>query len=340
MKAFQIRGEWSLAALQLVDLPEPQAGPGEVKLRMLGAALNYRDLLVPLRGYGRFTGELPLIPLTDGVGEVVAVGAGVTRVMVGDRVIPLTHQRWFDGPLRNEHAWDALGGPLDGTMAEFRVFHEEGVSKVPVHLSDAEAAATPCAGITAWSALVTEGRVAAGDTVLIQGTGGVALFALQFAKMHGARAIVISSSDAKLARARALGADECINYVAEPQWGRKAAAIAGGEGVDHVIELGGQSTLEQSLRAVRPHGTLSLIGVLGGTRLDAPLGQVVTRFVRLQGITGGHRSATEAMLRAMGQHRMHPVVDRVFPFERLHEALEHLRSGAHFGKICLASPAS
>ncbi len=339
MKAFQIRDGWSFDHLQLVDIAEPQAGPGQVKLRMKAASLNYRDLVVPTRGYGNLTGNLPLIPISDGVGEVVAVGDGVTRFKPGDRVVPAFFQRWIAGPMRATTGLSSLGAPVDGAMAEYRVFDAEGVCAAPAHLSHEAAATMPCAALTAWSALVTEGHVQAGDTVLVQGTGGVSLFALQFAKLHGARVIVTSSSDDKLARARALGADETINYRSEPEWGRVANKLAGGDGVDHVVEVGGEKTLAQSLRAVRPGGTISMIGVLSGGKLEASLGLVVTRYVRLQGITVGHRTSFEAMLRAVAQHRLEPVIDRVFAFEELKEAMAYLKQGAHFGKICLRHPA-
>jgi len=335
MKIFEIRGDWSMEHLLPGERPLPEVLPGTVLLRMKAAALNFRDQLVPLRGYGALTGELPLIPLSDGVGEVVAVGEGVTRVAVGDRVCPHMAPRWISGPPNADRLRWTLGGPLDGTMAEFMRIDAESAVRVPDFLSDEEAAALPCAALTAWSAIVTEGRVQAGDTVLVQGTGGVALFALQFAKAQGARVIVISSSDEKLEKARQLGADECINYRSTPEWGKPAKALAGGDGIDHILELGGQQTLAQSIRAIRPAGTISLIGVLSGNRMDIPLGPIVTRQIRMQGITVGSRDGFEAMVKAIAQHRIRPVVDTVFPFADLHPALAYLKSGQHFGKICL-----
>ncbi len=220
-------------------------------------------------------------------------------------------------------------------MAEFMVLSEAVVVPARSHLSDEEAASIPTAGVTAWRALVTEGRLKAGDTVLVQGTGGVSLFALQFAKLLGAFVIVTSSSDEKLERARALGADELINYRSTPAWGKRAREITAGTGVDHVVEVGGQGTLPESLRAVRPGGTISMIGVLAGGTMDARLGLVVTRHVRLQGITVGNRDDFRAMARAMVQNGLHPVVDRVFAFDELHQALDYLASGRHFGKVCI-----
>jgi len=220
-------------------------------------------------------------------------------------------------------------------MQEYMVVDEEGLAKVPEYLTHEEAASLPCAALTAWSALVTEGEVKAGDTVLLQGTGGVSLFALQFSKLLGAKVILISSSNDKLKKAAALGADEGINYKDTTQWGKTVKERTGGKGVDHIIEVGGEKTLPQSLRVIRPGGTISMIGVLSGINMGVSLGLIVTRKVRLQGITVGHRDSFEAMTRAMSQHRTKPVIDRVFPFEELKEAMEYLRQGKHFGKICI-----
>ena len=335
MKVFEIRGDWGFDHLQLGARPEPRPGAGEVLLRMQAASLNSRDLVVPVRGYGAFTGNLPLIPLSDGVGEVVEVGPGVTRVKAGDRVCPCFHQSWIGGPPDLERLTRTLGGPIDGTMAELMCLPAEGVVKVPAHLTDEQAATLPCAALTAWSALVTYDDLGPGSRVLVQGTGGVALFALAFAKLAGCHVTVISSSDEKLARAKALGADAGVNYTTTPEWSKASREITSGRGFDHIVELGGEKTLPQSLRAIRPGGTISMIGVLSGSALSAPLGHVVTRQVRLQGITVGSRDGFEAMMRAVDQHRLVPVVDRVFAFDELKEAMAALKRGAHFGKICI-----
>jgi NADPH:quinone reductase-like Zn-dependent oxidoreductase len=335
MRVFQIQHDWGFDHLQLASRPDPVPGPGEVLLRMRAASLNYRDLLVPERGYGSHTGELPLIPLSDGVGEVIEVGPGVTRCKPGDRVCPAYFQRWIGGPLTLERVTRSLGGPLDGVMADLMCVPQEGVVAAPAHLSNEQAASLPCAALTAWSALVTEGRLAPGERVLIQGTGGVALFAVQFAKLAGAHVTVISSSDDKIARVRALGADAAINYVQTPEWAKASRPITEGAGFDHILELGGEKTLPQSLRCIRPGGTISMIGVLSGSSMAAALGLIVTRQVRLQGITVGSRDGLEAMCRAIALHRVEPVVDRVFEFEALKEAMAYLRSGAHFGKVCI-----
>lgn len=320
MRAWQL-DDWSIDRLRLVERPRPSPGPRQVLLRMRAASLNYRDLVVPRRGYGAGTGELPLVPVSDGAGEVVELGEGASRFSLGDKVIPCFFQ-----------AGRSLGGPLDGVLQEYRAFDEAGLFRAPAHLSDEEAATLPCAALTAWSAIVVEGRTKPGDSVLVQGTGGVSLFALQFAKLCGARVTVVSGSDAKLGRARALGADQGFNYRNTPEWGKQT------RGHDLVVDVGGADSAPQALRAVKAGGTICLIGVVSGQSMTLPLGPIVTRGVRLQGVTVGTPKGFEAMLRAVEQHCLKPVVDRVFRFEELREALDYLASGAHFGKICLALP--
>ena len=333
MRVFQIEDDWGFDNLKLSQRPEPVCGPGQVIVAMRMASLNARDLIVPDRGYGRATGELPLIPVSDGVGEVVEVGVGVSRIAVGDRVCPTYFQNWTSGEPTPERFSSALGGPLDGVMADLVCLYAEGVVKIPDYLSNAEAATLPCAALTAWSAIVTHGKTRSGDKVLVQGTGSVALFALAFAKMHGAHVTVISSSDDKLARAHQMGADATINYRTTEDWARASRPITADRGgYDNIIELGGAKTLPLSLRAVRPGGTLSMIGVLSGLNIEASLGPIVARQVRLQGVTVGHRDGFETMLRAMTQHELRPVLGDVFAFEDLKPALDHLRNGGHFGK--------
>ena len=335
MKVYQVDTSWSDDNLRIGERPTPEAGPGQVRLKMRASALNYRDLLVPRRGYGARMQALPLIMLSDGLGVIDQLGDGVESWRIGDRVCPLFFQSWPAGDPCTDHLALSLGCEMDGTMAEYLVLPAAGVATAPGDLDDMEAATLPTAGVTAWRALITEGRLKAGDTVLVQGTGGVSLFALQFARMQGARVICTSSSDEKLERARALGADETINYRSVPEWGRAARDLAGGDGVDHVVEVGGQGTLPQSLRAIRPGGTISMIGVLAGSTMDASLGLVVTRHVRLQGITVGSGEDFRAMARAIQRHGLHPVVDRVFGFDQLPAAMQYLASGRHFGKICI-----
>lgn len=333
MKVYEIRDRFGLDALKHVEKPQPQPGPGEVLLKIRAASLNYRDLLV-VKGLYNPKMPLPRVPVSDAVGEVVAAGAGVTRVQPGERVAGLFMQKWLCGPVTDAAARSALGGAIDGLLAEYAVLHEDGVIPVPEHLTDEEAATLPCAALTAWDALFEEGRVKPGDSVLVQGTGGVSLFALQFARLAGARVIATSSSDAKLERARGLGASDGINYKTTPEWGEAVRKLTDGAGVDQVVEVGGAGTLPQSLRAVRAGGTISLIGVLSGAGQVNPT-PVLMKNVRVQGIFVGSRAMFEAMNRAIALHKLRPVVDRVFPFTEAVEALRYMDSGAHFGKIVI-----
>ncbi len=334
MKVFEIRDEFGLDHLVAAERPDPEPGPGQVLLRMRAASLNYRDLLM-VKGLYNPKQPLPLIPCSDGVGEVVAVGDGVRRVRVGDRVATLFHQKWFGGPATHDKVRSTLGGPLEGTLAELMVLPEDGVLAVPDHLTDVEAATLPCAGLTAWSALATLGNVRAGDTVLIQGTGGVSIFALQYAVALGARAIVTSSSDHKLEMVRKLGSWKEINYKGDPKWGKTARELTGGAGVDHIVEVGGAGTLTQSLRAIRIGGHISLIGVLSGHAVDLNILPIVMGNVRVQGILVGSRDSFEAMNRAIDGHQIQPVIDRVFPFDEAREAMVYMTGQRHFGKVCI-----
>jgi NADPH:quinone reductase-like Zn-dependent oxidoreductase len=336
MRAVEIRGAFGLDNLVVTERPDPRPGFGQVLLRMRAAALNYRDLLMVLGKYNPKQ-KLPLIPCSDGVGEVVELGEGVTRVRIGDRVCPIFAQQWLAGEPTREKARSTLGGPLDGTLAELMVVDQEGLVKVPDHLADEEAASLPCAAVTAWNALMAAG-VKAGDTVLVQGTGGVSLFALQLAKTLGARVIATSSSDEKLARVREMGAAEGINYREAPEWGARAKELTGGVGVDLVIEVGGAGTLDQSLRAVRFGGAISLIGNLAGIDAQVRLTLIFMQHVRMLGIFVGHRESFEAMNRAIAVHGLRPVVDRIFPLEEARAALELMGAGGHFGKICVRVP--
>lgn len=335
MKTFEIQNDFGLQNLRLVERPDPTPGPGQVLVRMGAVSLNYRDLMM-VRGQYNPRQPLPLVPCSDGAGTVVAVGEGVSRFEKGDRVATLLSQTWASGEPSHGKLRSSLGGPRDGTLCELMVLDEEGLVAVPEHLTDVEAATLPCAALTAWSALVTYGRVRAGDTVLVQGTGGVAIFALQFALLAGGRVILTSSSDEKLQRAREMGAQETINYRSEPEWGKKAHELTAERGVDHVVEVGGAGTLEQSLKAVRFGGTVSVIGVLSGASSPLNILPILMKNVRLQGILVGHREGFEAMNRAITSSRLQPVVDRVFPFEEAPEAFRFLASAGHFGKICLS----
>jgi NADPH:quinone reductase-like Zn-dependent oxidoreductase len=266
---------------------------------------------------------------------VVAVGDGVTRVAEGDRVCPIFVQKWYAGSADSDAMRSTLGGPLDGTLRQSMVVDAESVVKIPDYLSDAEAAALPCAAVTAWSALHVVGGVEPGDVVVAQGTGGVSIFTLQLAQLLGARVIVTSSSDEKLERARSLGAWQTINYREEPEWGKKVKELTGGRGADHVVEVGGAETLSQSLAAVAPFGEISVIGILSGGKTEISVIPILMQNVRLQGIFVGHRQGFESLLRAMAEHELRPVVDAVFPLAEVRDAFEHMKAGKHFGKICI-----
>ena len=336
MKLFEMRDAWGLDHLVAAERPRPEPGPTEVLVRMQAASLNYRDHVMLQRGYGARSGELPVVPVSDGAGEVVAVGAGVSRVAVGDLVCPCFSQSWIAGPLREEYGSGVLGGPRDGVLQQFMSLDERGVVKAPAGWDALAAATLPCAALTAWNAVVETGGVKAGDTVLVQGTGGVSLFALQFARMHGARVVATSGSAEKRERVKALGADLVIDYREDAEWGRAARAFAGGRGVDLVVEVGGAGTLEQSLRSVRVGGTLAMIGVLSGGRAEINLGLVVTRDVDLKGITVGSRDMFENMVAAIDRNGLAPQIDdRVWAFDEAPAALAALPQGRHYGKICI-----
>lgn len=336
MKVWEIAGGFGIDRLALVERDVPAPGPGQARIRLRASSLNYRDFMVVTGAYNPRQ-PLPLVPLSDGVGVVEAIGDGVTRVAVGDRVMATFAQRWIAGPPDKEKLSSTLGSPLDGMAAEAIVLDASGLVRVPSYLSDEEAATLPCAAVTAWSALFELGRVGPGQTVLVQGSGGVSVFALQLARLAGARVIATSSREEKRARLRELGAWQTIDYRADPEWGRTARKLTGGAGVHHVIEVGGAGTIDQSLHAVRPGGTISVIGVLEGGAGPIALTRVLMNAVRMQGVLVGSREAFERLCAALEAAELRPVVDRVFPFEQLPDALRHLESGAHFGKIVVRS---
>jgi len=333
MKVWQIEGGFGLDHLTLSEREAPAPGPGQARVALSAWSLNFRDVLVITGGYNPRQ-RLPLVPLSDAVGVVDAVGEGVTRVKVGDRVAPTFAQRWIAGRIDRERQKSALGSPGDGVAAEQVVFDAEGLVHVPAHLTDAEAATLPCAGVTAWTALYDQGGLQPGETVLVQGTGGVSIFALLLARLAGARVLVTSSSDEKLERARQLGATWTINYREDPAWGKTARDLTGG--VDHVVEVGGAGTIEQSLVAVRPGGNVYVIGVLDGAGGDLQLTRVLMNAVRMQGVLVGPREAFERMNAAIAAAELRPVIDETtFTFDALPEALAHMQAGAHFGKIAI-----
>jgi NADPH:quinone reductase-like Zn-dependent oxidoreductase len=335
MKVWQVAREWSIDGMELVERPEPVPGPGQVAVRIRAASLNYRDLLTVLGKGGAH--KLPLTPFSDAAGEVVAVGANVTRVAVGDHVCPMFFQSWFDGKPSAAGRRLALGGTSPGVLQEILVLDAEGVSRVPRHLTSLEAATLPCAALTAWRALFVEANLRPGETVLVQGTGGVSIFALQFAKLAGAAVIVTSSSDEKLERARALGADHTINYRAVPEWGRAAAGWAGG-GVDHIVEVGGKDTFSQSLEAARVGGTILVIGVLSGFAQEIAIPTLFGKNLHVIGLSVGSRRMFEEMAAAIGRNGMKPVIDRTVAFDAVPEALRLMQQGGHFGKIVIQFP--
>jgi NADPH:quinone reductase-like Zn-dependent oxidoreductase len=334
MQAYEVRNAGGIDALELVERPIPRPGPGEVLVRIRAVTLNYRDLLTVKGGYGSRQ-KFPLIPLSDAAGVVEAVGPGVSQLKSGDRVFNGFFQNWIDGAPSEEKFASAPGGMLDGVLTQYRVFPQHTLLSPPSHLSDIEAAALPCAGLTAWNAVMKFQATRPGSVVLTQGTGGVSLFALQFAKLAGARVIATSSSDEKIDKLRKFGADEAINYKSRPEWGKEARTLTEGRGVDLVVEVGGAGTLNESLRAVRIGGMLAMIGVLAGPADDLRLPIVVMQQLRLQGVTVGSMEDLRAMAAAITQHRLRPVVEKTFPFAAVHEAFRYLAEGRHFGKVAI-----
>jgi NADPH:quinone reductase-like Zn-dependent oxidoreductase len=330
MKAYEIVGADGIDALNLADRPTPEPGPGEVLVRIRASSINYRDVLTILDPESRGL-PYPRIPNSDGAGEVLAVGAGVTRFAPGDRVAGTFFQRWDDGPITADAMASALGGALDGVLAEEVVLAERGLVPIPAHLSFAEAATLPCAALAAWPALIETGQLRAGETVLLIGTGGVSIFGLQLAVLHGARPIVISSSDVKLERARSLGAWRTVNYRATPDWERAVVEFTDGIGVDHVVEVGGAGTLERSIAASRVAGHIALIGVLTGGQINPSL--IMRKSLTVHGIYVGSRAMFEAMNRAIAAAELRPIIDRHFAFDETRAAYHHMQAAGHFGKL-------
>jgi NADPH:quinone reductase-like Zn-dependent oxidoreductase len=332
MKAFEIQGEGGIDALALVDRPSPEPGPGQIKVKVRANSLNYRDLNT-VRAPARMGLAFPRIPNSDGAGEVVAVGEGVREFSVGDQVASCFFDDWAAGGVSPQAMASARGGPIDGMLAEEVVMSERGAVAIPEHLSFEEAATLPCAALTAWHALVVKGNLKAGDTVLLLGTGGVSIFALQFAAMMGARPIVTSKSDEKLARAAKMGAWKTINYEATPDWEKEVVGLTGGRGVDHIVEVGGGGTLERSIDAVRVGGHIALIGVLTMGQIN-PM-PILRKSIRLNGIYVGSREWFQAMNAAIEANALTPVIDKTFPFKDAPAAYKHMESAQHFGKIVL-----
>lgn len=333
MKAYRLTPGAGLSGLERIDLPTPQPGPHEVVVRMHAAALNYRDLMFA-RGNYLNRGWEPLVPLGDGAGEVVATGAAVTRFRPGDRVIHSYFPGWIDGEPDPAKTAGSFGTHFHGTLAGAFVVPEQALVAMPAHLDFAEAATLSCAGTTAWNALFAAGGLQPGASVLLLGTGGVSILALQIAKAAGLRTVLTSSSDDKLARARALGADATINYRTTPDWQHEVLRLTGGRGVDLTLEVGGEGTFARSLAATRLGGTVALIGGVSGfgETTIAPLA-LIGGAKRIAGILVGSRAMLEALARFVEVNRIRPVVDRVFAFDAAAEAYAHLEAGRHFGKV-------
>ncbi len=333
-KYILLKGSTDMSSLKLIECDEPAPGAGQVLIRIHATSLNYRDHAVVTGQY--FGGILrrDTVPLSDGAGEVVAVGDGVTRIKVGDRVAGNFFQGWVDG-VPDRTALNALGSPADGMLAEYVVLDEAGVVTIPEHLSYEEAACLPCAAVTAWNALMVSGRVCPGDTVLMLGTGGVSIFALQFAKMSGAQAIITSRDDKKLDQAKSLGADMTINYSTTPEWHEKVLELTNGKGADHVVEVGGAGTLSRSIQAVGYRGQISLIGVLSGREGDTNPHGLMLKNACMTGIFVGSRVMFEQMNAAISINGMKPVVDKVFAFEDAADAFAYQLAGKHFGKVVI-----
>jgi NADPH:quinone reductase-like Zn-dependent oxidoreductase len=334
MRTYEIRGK-SLDTLTLVERPVPRPGPGQVLVRMHAASLNYRDLLIANGKYGRGELRYPLVPLSDGAGEVVDLGPGVTRLAPGDRVASAFFQKWVDGPFDSGKASSALGGAIDGVLSEYVVLEEAGAVKFPAFLSYQEAATLPCAGVTAWVGLREVAQLGRDQVILAMGTGGVSIFALQLAKALGARVLLTSSSDAKLARGQELGADGLINYRMTKDWDVQARELTHGQGVDCLLEVGGEGTLPTSLRAVRRGGHVVLVGLLTGKMGDREQARDNESGVRVDAVYVGSIRHFEKLNEQIERAQIQPVIDRTFPFESAHQAYRHLESGAHFGKVVI-----
>jgi NADPH:quinone reductase-like Zn-dependent oxidoreductase len=334
MRAYHIKKTVSGTELLQVELKQPEPGPGQVRIRIEAVSLNYRDLIIlNAAAQGPLDGR---IPISDGAGTVDAIGAGVSRLQRGDRVAAQFFRDWVSGPFHSRYMTSALGGDdTDGMLVEFVVLPETALVTIPDHLSVTEAATLPCAAVTAWQALAVRGGLVTGDTLLVQGTGGVALFGLQFAKAMGARIIIISSSDAKLAKARLLGADVLINYLTTPDWDVEVNRATRDEGVTHVLELGGPETYERSLNAVAAGGKIAQIGVLTGFGPKPNLRPLQFKNADILGITVGSGAHFTDMNDFIARHRIAPVINRVFAFEEAAAAYEYLRSGQHFGKVVI-----
>ena len=333
MKVYRFPRAAGIDTLELHDVPTPSPGRGQILVRMRAASLNYRDLNVAAGRAARGTLPENLVPLSDGAGEVIELGRDVTRVKIGDKVAGLFMQTWLGGEIEPSHVDSSRGGSIDGVLAEHVLFDQDGVVKLPAHLTYEEGATLPCAAVTAWNALYAGRPLRTGETVLVLGTGGVSTFALQFAHAAGAQVIATSSSDDKLERAKALGASDGINYRNHPEWHEQVLALTGGRGVDHVVEVGGAGTLGRSVEATRLGGQVHLIGVLTGGEINPT--PILRRNILLRGIYVGSRQMFEAMNGAIGLHEIHPVIDRTFDFALAKDAYHYMKTQQHVGKVVI-----
>ena len=337
MRALSVSEPWGFDQITVVETPDPTPGHGEVLVRMRAVSLNYRDMLMVMGMYARgpATAGGAITPFSDGCGIVEAVGPGVTRVKPGDRVATLFFQAWDAGPPTLAKLSSALGFPIPGAGTELGVFSQFGVSKVPDFLSDQQVATLPCAALTAWRALFEDGDLRPGDTVVLQGTGGVSVFGLQFAHAAGYQTVITSSSAEKLARAKALGADHLVNYKETPEWSKPVREATGGVGADMIIEVGGGGTIEQSMRAIKIGGHIAIVGVVAGMGGNFNPASLISNSAKLQGLSVGSREMFEAMCRAIELHGIQPVVDKVFAWTEVAQAFAAMQGGQHFGKIVL-----
>ncbi len=330
MKTYEIQ-QFGIEELALVDREKATFSDTQVLVKFHANSLNYRDLMM-INGWYNPKLKMPLVPFSDGAGEVVAVGESVTKFKIGDRVCPIFMQNWVDGEVDFRKAKHTLGGDIDGCLREFGAFDENGLVHIPQHFSYEEAATLPCAAVTAWNALAVSGKVKKDDFVLLQGTGGVSIFALQFAKIFGAKVIITSSSDEKLERAKQLGADFTINYKEREDWDKAVLEITEKRGVDHIVEVGGAGTLQRSLNAVKIGGHIAVIGVLSGKGEFNPV-SILMKAIKLQGIFVGSREMFESMNACISENNLTPIVDKVFQFDETIAALKRMKNGSHFGKI-------
>ena len=335
MRAWQIPA-FGLSNLAVVERSERPLRAREVRVRVRAVSLNYRDLMMVLGSYDPKQ-ALPLTPCSDAAGEVLEVGSEVSRWKVGDRVLSSFSQKWVSGTPSHTKLRATLGGPLEGVLAEQTILDEEGLWACPSHLSFEEGATLPCAAVTAWHALVDHGRLTPGQRVLVQGTGGVSIFALQIARLFGAEVIATSKNEDKRARLMSMGATHVIDYTADREWGKTVKKLTGNVGVEHVVEVGGAGTMAQSLRAIAMGGTVHVIGVLAGAVEPLNVLPILMQEVKLSGVVVGPRESAEAMGRAFALAKLTPVIDRVFAFEDAARAFEHMQSGAHFGKVVVAT---